>query len=702
MRVSAASQLRDSFGFGPLLQTDLLLMTQRETSHLHPDKQHDTVESGESNPTSEDLDANASDSPQADAEDRRDLFATFLPADGRPVSRQTIRYDALVRGDQIGDFRIQRLLGRGSFGAVYLARELTLDRLVAVKVVLPEGQHATKGEGRSLAQLKHPGIVGVYGEAHDPVSGCALLWMQYVDGTNLASLIGQLHHDDRGDWNESTLTGLIAPDSKSTATTAVPATARRDDCSPQSLETVCRIGIQLAESLAHAHECGITHRDIKPANILMQRDATPLLADFNMAGNESSVEGNHVSGGTIAYMPPERLENVLGKDSLVDERRADIYSLGVVLWELACGQRPHAEPESSLTSSGGQLLQELLQVRRQETSPTGGIPIGLAMVLGRAMCVDPQQRYPSARAMATALSGLEQLERARRRAAAVSTGMRHFARRNLIWIIMIGGILPHVAASGLQSAYNQIWVRVTPDTFFKAFIAYNVVVYPACAGWVAWKLFKFAQGYRRVLAGDPIPRGHLRKLRGRLLKLPRQFMIASAVGWFPGALLFPWLLSVFGQSPSPNQWLHYAISFTIAGLIATTYSYAFVLYVVVCHGYRVCWQTASQYRSRAREELTGLENQISWVAIFAGVLPLAAAVLLLAMGIPSLQQPDTGLMEVDQLQEEIKLMADHEAQMRSLHTLVMALIVLGAIGLYAVERASARLLRVVRALTLAD
>ena len=98
----------------------------------------------------------------------------------------------MVRGEQIGDFRIQRLLGRGSFGAVYLARELTLDRLVAVKVVLPEGRRSTASEGRSLAQLTHPGIVGVYGEARDRSSGCSLLWMQFVDGCNLAILIARL------------------------------------------------------------------------------------------------------------------------------------------------------------------------------------------------------------------------------------------------------------------------------------------------------------------------------------------------------------------------------------------------------------------------------------------------------------------------------------------------------------------------------
>jgi len=121
-------------------------------------------------------------------------------------------------------------------------------------------------------------------------------------------------------------------------------------------------------------------------------------------------------------------------------------------------------------------------------------------------------------------------------------------------------------------------------------------------------------------------------------------------------------------------------------LIATTYSYAFVVYVAVCHGYRACWQTASHYRQRARYELAGMERRISRVSILVGVLPLAAAVLLLAIGIPSLDYQDP----------------NHIGQMRGLHQLVIALIVFGAIGQYVVATASTRLIRVVRALTLSD
>jgi hypothetical protein len=213
-------------------------------------------------------------------------------------------------------------------------------------------------------------------------------------------------------------------------------------------------------------------------------------------------------------------------------------------------------------------------------------------------------------------------------------------------------------------------------------------------GWLAWNLYRFAQGYRQVVARRPVPRGQLRKLRGRLLRLPRQFMIASAVGWFPGIVLFPLLLAMFGEPPSGSDWFHYGISFAVAGLIATTYSYAFVVYTAVCYGYRACWQTAAHYRERARYELSGMQNRIRRVAILVGVLPLAAAALLLAIGVPPIDLTNTTALP--------ELIEEHALNMNALHSLVIALVISGAIGLYVVETASGKLIRVVRALTLSE
>ena len=372
---------------------------------------------------------------------QRDKFATLESLPAAPP-RRTILYEAMVRGDQIGDFLIQRLLGRGSFGAVYLARELSLDRLVALKVVLPTGQHTLAGEGRSLARLKHPNIVGVYGERIDLTSGCLLLWMQFVDGCTLAGLIQRLHGDDlQQTWSEQDLLGFLAksPDATNTESETI-----------RSVESVCRIGAALAEALDHAHRSGITHRDIKPANILMDRDGTALLADFNLAEETTACQDS--MGGTIAYMAPEQFSQLLGYATAHPVGpRSDLYSLGMVLWELASGERPHQPAEDAVQQTGRGRWHELLLVRETDVpADHSQVPIGLAMVLRRAMMADASQRYPSASAMATALRGLSELQQARRRAP-MDAGALHFVRRNLLWIILVGGLLPHIAASVMQS-----------------------------------------------------------------------------------------------------------------------------------------------------------------------------------------------------------------------------------------------------------
>ncbi len=622
------------------------------------------------------------DSSAAEARSRGEhTEAAFVPPN------QAVRYEAMVRGDQIGAFLIQRLLGRGSFGAVYLARELSLDRLVALKVVLPAGQPTSSGEGRSLARLKHPNIVGVYGETIDPLSGCLLLWMQFVDGCNLASLIDQLHGSAlHPTWGEQDLLGLMGSPHSEVA-------CERD--SIRSVESVCRIGTALAEALHHAHQSGITHRDIKPANILMDRDGTALLADFNLAEETSACQDS--MGGTIAYMAPEQLAQVLGKgDSHPVGPRSDLYSLGMVLWELASGRRPHALAEQSVLSVGRERLHEFLRLRQIDgAADHSQIPIGLAMVLRRAMMADPSQRYPSASAMATALRGLSELQQAQRCATMVA-GPLHFVRRHLFWVILVGGLLPHVAATALQSYYNWIWVtEIDKSAFTVAFITYNAVVYPVCVGWLVWNLYRFRSGFRRVVQWEPIPRGELRRLRGRLLRLPRQFMIAAAVGWFPGALVFPKLLDWYSNAELPPQdRFHLFISFVIAGLIATTYSYAIVLYIVVCHGYRACWQTASHYRDRVRYEFGHSQTRIRRLSMLAGVLPLAAAALLLAIEIPTITNFPFPA-DPHQFRKEA-------AEIANLLKLVIALIIFGAIGLYVVEKSAARMIRAVRALTLTD
>jgi serine/threonine protein kinase len=201
---------------------------------------------------------------------------------------------------------ILELLGRGGMGVVYKARQIRLDRLVALKILPPElGRDPAFAErfareARALAKLAHPRIVGVhdFGQSR----GLFYILMEFVDGLNLRGLLRE---------------GRLKP------------------------EEALRIVPQICEALQYAHDEGVVHRDVKPENILLDRRGDVKIADFGLAKllgaitSDSALTGSHQVIGTLRYMAPEQMERPLAVD-----HRADIYSLGVVFYEMLTGELP--------------------------------------------------------------------------------------------------------------------------------------------------------------------------------------------------------------------------------------------------------------------------------------------------------------------------------------------------------------------------
>ncbi len=229
---------------------------------------------------------------------------------------------------------ILRLVGRGGMGSVYCARQKSLDRLVALKIIRPDEQskqdfaNRFEREAKALARLSHPNIVTV----HDfgQVNGLYFFIMEFVDGVNLRQMIRSEKLDPM------------------TALQIVPA--------------VC-------DALQYAHDNGIVHRDIKPENILLDTDGNVKIADFGLAKilNKATVgptltKTHHVMG-TMHYMAPEQFE----KPTAVDHR-ADIYSLGVVFYELLTGELPLGRfaPPSQKVSVDIRLDEIVLQTLEKE------------------------------------------------------------------------------------------------------------------------------------------------------------------------------------------------------------------------------------------------------------------------------------------------------------------------------------------------
>lgn len=259
------------------------------------------------------------------------------------------------------------LIGSGGMSVVYKSLDRKLNRYDAIKILKDdliaddESRERFLAESRAIAMLSHPNIVSIYDVGHSDDVGDAIEYivMELIDGITLKQYIkkrGQLN------WKES-----------------------------------LHFSAQIAKALAHAHEKGIIHRDIKPQNIMLLKDGTIKVADFGIAALQNSMEDSDEALGSVHYMAPEQSKGAAA------DARSDIYSLGVVMYEMLTGQYPYTgetPEEIAIKHINGN------PVRPRKLNKS--IPVRLEKIILKAMSSDLQTRYQTAEEMVQDLEKFRQ------------------------------------------------------------------------------------------------------------------------------------------------------------------------------------------------------------------------------------------------------------------------------------------------------
>jgi len=339
---------------------------------------------------------------------------TPVPTEGSPATRATGGSGSSPSkraggpawpeaGGKVGDFNLLRQLGKGAFGRVFLALEEPTTRHVVVKISKQKCD-----EAKVLGRLGHRNVVSVLSAPHDLLSGLYLVVMPYHGSATFEDLLELAYPLRKGGASRPRGADVIVAAARRNLqpTDPVPSDLKADPFLARAgfIDGIVWLGVRLADALSAVHRSGFVHHDLKPSNVLLGLDGQPRLLDFNLASDARNAKSR--LGGTLPYMPPEHLQAVREQDGSASmDTRGDVYSLGVILYELLTSTHPFGrfpKSRSVRTVAEEMLARQRLGVRPvRERNPD--VPVRLARLVEKCLSFDPADRPQTAADVAVEL-----------------------------------------------------------------------------------------------------------------------------------------------------------------------------------------------------------------------------------------------------------------------------------------------------------
>ncbi|MBF6545869.1 serine/threonine-protein kinase [Nocardia brasiliensis] len=484
---------------------------------------------------------------------------------------------ALAPGRRVDDFDLLTDLGAGVLGRVFLARQRSMQRLVAVR--LSAGRASAP---QTMAQLDHAHIVRVFDqrvllEAATP----RLVYMQYLPGGTALGVLEQRRRDPESDGGAVLLRAVDAAMEAKGEIRPSDSSVRAEIAALSWPETVAWVGRRLADALDHAAHLGVLHHDIKPANVLFTAEGVPKLADFALRDSGAT---NHaeLEADSLRYRSPEQLARLLDPAAPAPGTRSDLYSLGLLLWEMLTGAHPFDDqPEAA--EARPDALTRMLEARRAGIPDSAlaqlpaDTPAALRRVLLDCLRAEPKRRWRNGAELAGQLD-LCLDARARDLVDPPPTSLRFQARGWLIPVAALCVGVPNVLASWYNIQLNQSLIidrlaAADQQKFFTVGLINNLISFPLAA------VLLIALSRRPLTVSFRLARGReysartLAKARRDTLLLGDWAVLVPFAMWVIAGVAWPLALAASGVSLPPGTFLHFFAAQLVCAAIALAYPF---------------------------------------------------------------------------------------------------------------------------------